>query len=55
MKFLNDNEIALQLLNRAEKAELTVEVVMSALNHMQNDPTLSEINALALAIEDWDC
>ena len=55
MKFLNDNEVALDLLVRAAKSELTVEVVMSALNHMQNDPTLKEIDALAIAVKDWDC
>jgi len=55
MIHLDDHSVALDLLVRASKSELTVEVVMSALNHMKNDPTLKEIDVIAMAIEDWDC
>jgi len=55
MMYLDDTNVALDLLVRAAKSELTVEVVMSALNHMKNDPTLKEIDAIAIAVKDWDC
>ncbi len=54
-ELLKDRNVALDLLTRAAKSELVVEVVLFALHNMKNDPTLSEVDAIAIAIEEWDC
>jgi hypothetical protein len=43
-----------QLLEKAERFQLTVEVVYFALKAMQQNKNITPLLALQMAIEDWD-
>lgn len=43
-----------QLLDKAERAGLTMEVIYSALNNMKDFPKSSPLLCIQIALEDWD-
>ena len=43
-----------QLLDKAERAGLIMEVIYSALNNMKDFPKSSPLLCIQIALEDWD-